>query len=304
MIVTLTGKNHFLLKQELAKLIAVFVTEHGDMALEQLDGEEASFERLHESVQSLPFLSAKKLVVLRDPGKQKKFAEQINEVLADVADTNDVIIIEPKLDKRLAYYKTLKKQTDFREFAELDAKGLARWAKAYAEQQGGRLAVSDATLLIDRIGPNQEALQHEIDKLLTYDPMVTPESIILLTEPLPQSTVFELLDAAFSGNTKRAMQLYDEQRALKVEPLAITAMLAWQLHMLALVKAGGARTADDIARAAKLSPFAVRKSQHVTRRLSVERLRRLVRDLVTLDTKLKTTIIDTDEALQLFLLKI
>jgi DNA polymerase-3 subunit delta len=304
MVITLTGTNHFLLKQELAMLVAAFVTEYGDMALEQLDGEEASFERLHESVQSLPFLSAKKLVVLRDPGKQKKFAEQINDVLADIAETNDVIIVESKLDKRLTYYKTLKKQTDFREFAELDIKGLARWAKVYAEQQGGRLAPGDATLLIDRIGPNQEALQHEIDKLLAYDPMITPESIILLTELLPQSTVFELLDAAFNGNAKRAAQLYEEQRALKVEPLAITAMLAWQLHMLALVKAGGTRTADDIARAAKLSPFAVRKSQQVTRRLTVERLRRLIRDLVTLDTKLKTTAVDADEALQLFLLKI
>jgi DNA polymerase-3 subunit delta len=304
MVVTLTGPNTFLRKQELHRLTADFVREYGDMALEQLDGEEASFDRLHESVQSLPFLSPKKLVILHEPGKQKKFAEQITDVLKDVAETNDVVIVEPKPDKRSSYYKTLKKLTDFREYGELDVAALARWASDYARKQGGELLAPDARVLIDRVGPDQQSLRHEIDKLINYDPQISKQTIILLTEPLPQSSIFELLDAAFSGNTKQAMQLYREQRALKVEPLAIIAMLAWQLHILAVVKAAGMLAADEIARVAKLSPFVVRKSQSITRKLSPDQLRARISELLTLDTKLKTTSIDPDEALQLYLLKI
>ncbi|HSX08024.1 MAG TPA: DNA polymerase III subunit delta [Candidatus Saccharimonadales bacterium] len=302
MITTVTGANDFARQAVVRALFLAFAQEHGDMAVERLDGEEATAAQMRAAVESLPFLSARKLVVLREPGKQKAFAEHINDILTAVADSTDLIIVEPKLDKRSGYYKILQKQTDFKEFSELDANGLARWAGQYAKEQGGSLASADARLLVDRLGASQQLLQSELDKLLNFKPQITRATIELLTEPTPQSTIFELLDAAFSGNAARALQLYREQRALKVEPLAIVAMLAWQIHILTVVKAGGARSADDIARAAKLSPFVVRKSQQITRKLSGARLKQLVAALLAIDMRLKTAAIDPDEALEHYLL--
>lgn len=303
MIVTLTGPNDHARKAELSTRLETFSAEHGDMAVERLDGEEATADRMQGALASLPFLTARKLVVLREPGKQKGFSEHISETLQAAADTTDVIIYEPKLDKRGTYYKTLKKETEFKEFAELDAGGLARWASVYAKDRGGQLSSMDARLLVERIGPTQQLLQSELDKLLTYDPAITSQTIELLTEPTPASTVFELLDAAFAGKTKRAFELYREQRALKVEPQAIIAMLAWQLHVLAVVKAGGAQTPDHIAKQAKLNPFVVRKSLGLTRHLTLEHIKRLITDLLHLDMQLKRSNLDADEALQLYLLK-
>jgi DNA polymerase III delta subunit len=304
MIVTLTGANDLLRKGELAKLIAAFEAEHDAMAVERFDGEETTPERMRESIQSMPFLSARKLVILREPGKQKVFAEAIADVLKEIADTTDLIIYEPKLDKRGSYYKTLKKATDYREFGDLDAHSLARWATEYVREQGGSLGAADAQLLIDRLGLNQQMIQSELDKLLAYDGKITRDSIGLLTEPLPQSTVFELLDAAFTGRSQRVFALYREQRALRVEPQAIIAMLAWQLHVLAVVKAGGQRSADQIAKEAKLNPFVVRKSQAITRKLTLEQIKQLIADLLELDMQLKRSSIDADEGLQLYMLKL
>jgi len=302
MVVTLTGPNDHLRKAALSERVAAFIAEHDDMAVERLDGEEASAERMREALQSLPFLSARKLVVLREPGKQKAFAEAIADILEDVAETTDVIIYEPKLDKRSVYYKTLKKATDFQEFAALDASGLARWAAAYVAERQGTLSAGDANTLIARVGSSQQLLQSELDKLLTYDPHITKQTIALLTERTPDSTIFELLDAAFSGNTARVFALYKEQRALKVEPQAIMALMAWQLHILAVVKAAGPRSIDAVAKEAKLNPFVVRKSQGLVRRLSLVDIRRLVADLLRLDMQLKRSAVDADEALQHYLL--
>jgi DNA polymerase-3 subunit delta len=304
MIVTVTGTNDFLRKAELRQLVSTFVATHTDMAVERYDGDEADPARMRESVASLPFLTERKLVLLHEPGKQKAFAEHIADILKEVADSTDVIIVEPKLDKRLSYYKTLKKDTDFREFGELDGPGLAQWASGYTKEQGGELSAGDARLLINRVGPSQQQLRQELDKLVSYDPKITKATIELLTEPLPQSTVFELLDAAFGGNRQRAIALYREQRALKVEPQAIIAMLAWQLHVLALVKTAGTRSVDEIAREAKLNPFVVRKSQGLTRHLSLDKLKELIENLLKLDVQLKTASIDADEAVQLYLLTI
>lgn len=302
MVVTLTGSNDFARSNELKQLVTAFVAEHTDMALERLDGEEHDAARLRESVSAMPFLTARKMVVLREPGKQKAFAEHIADILKDVADTTDLIIVEPKLDKRLSYYKTLKKETDFRELNDLDAAGLARWASEYAKGRGGTLAPADAKLLVDRVGLGQQSLQQELDKLLAYDLHINRGTIELLTEAAPQSTVFELLDAAFAGRKQRAFELYREQRALKVEPQAIIAMLAWQLHVLAVIKTAGARSVEDIARIGKLNPYVVRKSQSLARGLSLPALKQKIAELLQLDLNLKTKTMDADEALQLYLL--
>jgi DNA polymerase III delta subunit len=139
---------------------------------------------------------------------------------------------------------------------------------------------------------------------MSYDPKVTRDSIEQLTEPLPQSTVFELLDAAFSGRSEQAFTLYKEQRALKIEPQAIMALVAWQLHVLAVVVAGKPQSAEEIAKAAKLNPFVVRKTQGLARRISMPQVKKLVADLLALDLQLKRAPIDADEALQLYLLKL
>ena len=284
--------------------MADFVTAHSDLALERIDAEEAEFNRLLESLTSLPFLADKKMVVLRRPSANKQFIEEAEKLLAEIPETTEVIIVEPKLDKRLTYYKLLKKSTNFREYKQLDVAGLARWLVNEAKAKGGSLNQRDAQYLVERVGLDQQLLGNELEKLLLYNTTVTRETIDLLTEATPQSTIFELLESAFSGNAKRAMELYREQRALKVESPQIIAMLAWQLHILALIKAAGDRSADAIASEAKLSPFVVRKSQAIAHKLTIAELKQLVAELLDIDARSKRTNLDIDEALQNYLLKI
>src|SRR5579864_1130090 len=230
MVETLTGPNSFALKAELNKLVSNFVSQYGDLAIERVDAEEAEFQQIYDALTALPFLAAKKLVILHNPSANKDFVEKAEALLGDLPVTTDVIIVESKLDRRTALFKFLKRQSGFREFNELDEVGLSRWLASEAKAKGGTLNSSDARFLVERIGANQQLLKNEIDKLLLYDPNVTRQAIELLTEPTPQSTIFNLLDAAFAGNGSRALELYAEQRAMKVEPPQIIAMLAWQLH--------------------------------------------------------------------------
>lgn len=303
MVITLTGANRFELQRELDGLVRAFLAEHDEFGLERIDGEEAEYDRLSEALTSLPFLADKKLVILRTPGANKQFAENIEALLSGVPESTDAVLVEPKLDKRSAYYKHLKKVTDYREFAELDANGLARWATEAAKAKGGNLSMGDARYLVDRVGASQQLLDQEIDKLILYKADITRQSIEALTEMAPQSTVFELLEAAFGGNSRRAMALYAEQRALKVEPQQIIAMLAWQLHIVALVKtAGNGRTPDAIAKEAKVSPYVVKKSGGIARSLSLAELKDQIASLLDIDRRLKRESLDADEALQAYIL--
>lgn len=299
MITTLTGANNFSLQAALQQRLAAFEDALGP---ERLLGPETSVERISETLSSLPFLSDSKLVILDQPSACKQFLEQHEQLLAGVPETTDVIIIEPKLDKRLAYYKFLKKQTDFQEFLALDGPALARWASQYAAEQGGQLSSGDANYLVQRTGLNQQALGHELDKLVLHNPVVSRQNIDLLTEPLPQSSIFDLLDAAFAGRTQRVLDLYAEQQALKVEPQQLIAMLAWQLHVLVLIASSKGMTPEQVASGAKVSPYVVKKSWAVTQRLSVSKLKQLIRNLADLDARSKKDALDLHAALQHYLL--
>lgn len=304
MIVTLTGENSFGLRNRLHQLTAAFISEHGDLALERIDGQEAELASINEALTSLPFLAARKMVVLDTPGANKQFTESAEQIINNLPETTDLIIVETKPDKRLSYYKFLKKSTDLEEFHELDVNGLARWLTEVAKQKKGSISPSDARYLIERVGANQQLLSNELEKLLIYDPNINKQTIDLLTEPAPQSTIFQLLETAFAGNTKRALELYAEQRSLKVEPQQIIAMLTWQLNVLALLKTAGDRSADQIAKEAKLNPFTVRKSHGIARNLSLSEVKKLISDLLSIDKKTKSVSIDTDEALQNYLVRL
>ena len=304
MITTLCGENDAERLREQARIVDAFVAEHTDMGLERIDGDTAAYDRMLEAVQSLPFLVSRKLVVLHGPSLNKDFIERFEDFSAAAIEQTDVLIIEGKLDKRTAYYRQLKKLTDFHEFAVLDAPGLAAFAVRYAKEQGGSLQPADARYLVERTGTNQLSLQHELDKLFTYEPKIVRAAIDLLTDEVPQSKIFDLLDAAFAGDTRRLLALYADQRAQEVEPQQIVAMLVWQLYIFVVIKAGQGKSAAELAKAARLNPYVVEKSQRVLRNLPMARLRQMVTDLRTLDVRSKSEGIVLDEALQHYLLNL
>lgn len=296
------GKNALLMQRAVHEAIQAFVSEHDAMAVERYEGAQLEAAALHGIVTALPFLTTQRMVVISDISTNKTAAERLQTLLADVPDTTELLITESSPDKRTAFYKFLLKQDDVQVFEPLDESALVQWLVREAQAQQGSLSASDARYLLERVGSDQLLLMHELEKLLLYDKHVTRATIDLMTEHSPQSSVFELLDAAFSGNRKRVLGLYAEQRAQRVEPLAMLGMIAWQLHVLALVKAAGSRDPQDIAREAKLNPFVVRKTSSVAHKVSMQRIAEWVRQTLLLDMALKSQPIDADDALQHLLL--
>lgn len=306
------GENDSERLRAVREFVAGFEAKHGDMAVERLGGEDASYERIAEAASSIPFLCDRKLVVLHGASLNKDFTDRFETFISSVSENTDVLIVESKLDKRTVYYKQLQKRTDFHEYKELDANGLARWAVAYAKGQGGSLSPADARYLIQRVGDvahvekktgaDQLLVEQEINKLVLYVPDITRQTIELLTDESPTSRIFDLLDAAFSGNTSHMQRLYADQRAQGVEPQQIIAMLVWQLYIFALVKTGQGKSTSEIAQSARISPFVVEKAQSAMRRTSLTKLRAMIRSLRELDVRSKSEGIVIDEALQHYLL--
>jgi DNA polymerase-3 subunit delta len=304
MIVTLAGVNSFTLRQRLDRLSAEFTKKYGSLALEKFDGEEHEAPEIIEGLQSLPFLAQRKLVVVRSGGLNKQFAEEIEQIISSIGETTDVVMYEPQIDKRTAYFKVLKSRTEFEEFNESEPQTLAKWLVEEAKNQGVMFNITDANYLVERVGTNQSLLANELDKLVVYNREITRQSIDLLTEPTPQSKIFDLLDAAFGGHKARALELYEQQRAQKVEPQAILAMIAWQLQQIAVAKMAGNRPITEVSRDSGMKQYPLRKARNLADQLSDKDLKKMVPEALNIDWRGKTTALDMDEALKNYIISL
>jgi DNA polymerase-3 subunit delta len=303
-IITLTGNNSFALHKRLDEIVGNFVKVYGDFALERIDAEEVEIQLILDALQNLPFLASKKMVVVRGLGANKQAAEKIDQIIAAAGDGCDLILYELSTDKRTAYFKTLKSKTQLEEFNELDAHALAKWLVEEAKKRGGELGQADAGYLVDRAGTDQQLISNELDKLLIYNPKITRESINLLIDSLPQSKVFDLLDAAFSGRSRRALELYEEQRALKVEPQIILGMIVWQLQLIAVTKYADGKSTATIAKDVGMNPYPISKAANLAHKLNEQKFKKMVDFAFEIDLKSKSTPLDLDEALKTYIISL
>jgi DNA polymerase-3 subunit delta len=304
MITTLFGNNSFALRRRLNELIHDFVKEHGELALERIDAEEAEVQSILDALHNLPFLAVKKMVVVRGLSQNKQASEKIEQIIGAAGSDTDLVLYETSVDKRTAYFKTLKSKTNAEEFNELDPHSLAKWLVEEAEKRGGKLTQINAGYLVERAGTNQALVSNELDKLITYDPKITRESIDFLIDPLPQGKVFDLLDATFSGKKGRALKLYEEQRAQKVEPQVILGMIVWQLQLLAVTKYADGKSTAAIAKDVGMNPYPVSKAANLAHKLDEEKFNKMVDFAFEIDLKSKTTPLDLDEALKTYIISL
>lgn len=293
----IAGENAFARRRELAARVSAFAKEHGELAVERLDGEEVDFTQVKRTLSETSLFAPDRLVVLTNPGAHKQFQENAEALLADVPETTQVIVVETKPDKRTSYYKFLKKQ-ELVDASPLDSRQLPTWTMEYAREQGSAIARGDAQYLVDRVGDNQQRLASEIEKLSVASEKITRASIDSLTDKSPQSKIFDLLDSAFAGNLVRAMDLYDEQRAQKVEPQEIMAMIGWQLRQIALAKFAKGHSLSE----AKISGYGAQKAEAAARRMSQQGLKDAVQRLTELDAQSKRSSLDVDESVRTYLL--
>ncbi len=298
MITTIVGTNSYSIKKFLQDFKKSFIDDFGDMAVEQIDCEDVEYTKILDAVQSLPFLVPSKLVILLSPSSNKKFTEVFADIADSVPDNVKVFIVESKLDKRSVFYKTLKSKTEYKEFNELDLPALTQWVVSEVDQKDGKIARVDAKYLVERVGLNQTKLGNELDKLLTYKTEINRDSIDNLTTKSIQSSIFDLIENTIKGNTKVALEIYEEQRQVGVEPQQIIAMLAWQLQALAIVKTAGDRTNQEISTQAKMNPYVVSKTQNLAKNMTYKDIKQNIGELYKLDISSKSTSIDVDQALQ------
>lgn len=272
------------------------------MSIEEIDCEDIPTETILNALQSSSLFSEKKLVIAKNIARNKKLSEDIEQIFTVAKDTNDLIIVEKDADKRSVYYKFIKKTADFTPCEELNEDQMNVWLRSETKNMEARLSAPDAAYLIRRVGLNQQRLHNELQKLVAYDADITRENIDIMTAETPASSVFNLLDAAFSGNPKTALKIYEEQKALGSTPQSILGMFIWQAGIVATAAAGSKISSGELSDATGIKPFSLGKASAIYKKIGLNGVNDLLDRLVQVDKQMKTSSNDPDELLKNLLL--
>lgn len=289
MITVLSGANRYTLSKKQKELKQDFIKNHGEAGLESYNADQIQPGQLASLLTGATLFAENRYIVIKELSQNKLLSEQLLNIINNIPDEVQVVLIEPQLDKRTVFYKTLKKKAELLEFGEPDEYTLVSWVQDVVKQLEGTIDQKSARLLVQYTGLDQSRLQNEIEKLIAFDKAISINSITELVDKNPQDTIFQLLEFALSGQTKKALDVLDGLERAHEDPFQTASMLIWQTNILAVVHSAGTISDADIAKSAKINPFVVRKTRSLASSMSKTELNHILNAVADCDIQLKST---------------
>lgn len=315
----LHGDDLFTLEQALAEFRARMDDANGDLNTSEFDGQAVSVPEIINAVSSYPFLSDKRMVIVKGmlawitrkgAGETgKKAVEQLTDALPHLPDWARLIFVERETlsdsNKLLKLARESENAYEKSFAAPTDATGwiIKRAQETYAAEIEPRAAVALAAV----IGSDLVRADAELVKLTSYvngERPITEADVDLLTPYLAEAKVFDLVDAMAEGRGKAALQQLHRLLMEKDEdPFRVYGMIVRQFRLLLMAKeflvSGG--YPKDMASALSMAPYVAKKMAQQTRGFSLEQLDRIYHSLLDTDLKMKTGQITPELALDLLI---
>ena len=223
-------------------------------------------DQLIAAVETQPFMSDRRLVIVRDCPALSGRAEADDRLISYLPSVPETAFLlfycTGKPDGRKKLYSAIKKAGAVITFAALKGPELTRFVTDTFKQQGKECDERTAEYLIFTVGDDAGLLTNEIRKLSDYAgerTVVLAEDVTALATPSTECTVFQMVDAVVSGQRSRAFTLLRNQLLNGTDRMAILAMLLRQYRLLQHIKIMQyeKRGGDFIRSSLGVPPFAV-----------------------------------------------
>lgn len=312
------GEEDYLRRQAVSELSKRLLQEESaQFNCDLVDGEETSLEKVVSLAGAPPFLSSRRLVVVRHApyfaGRGKKAAaaaspaeEETKETLSSGEKTLLAYLQNPAattclvfetghpVDQRKKLFKAVQKAGQAVEFTCLKNEELNRWLLKQAGRAGKKIAPATAELIIRRVGRSMSLLNSELEKLIAYTgerAVITKEDVQQVTVRLVEESIFAVVDALGERRAKKALAGVRDLVFAGEPPPAILAMIARQFRLLLQAKELAARGAAQPAQISKelgVPPFVGKKILAQSNNFSFEQLAKALKYLLDLDVAIKT----------------
>jgi DNA polymerase-3 subunit delta len=288
------GEEDFLKRQVLAALRLRILGEAEDaFGLSTHAGDKAVWRDIHSELQTLPFLSPHRLVVVENAEAfVSAHRSQLEKYLAAPAPSGVLVLEVKNWPATTKLYKLLDGPAAIA-CKSLTGPKLAEWCRLWASSQHQKqLLVPAAQLLVDLVGPDMGLLAQEIAKLAVYvgeAARISPEDVDRLVGNNRAENTFKIFDLIGKGDAAGALTLLDRLFGQGEDPLRLLGAFGWQLRRLAQAlrrSTLGTPVATALAEVG-FPPFKLRDCEQLLRHLGRRRLERLYDWLIEVDLGLK-----------------
>jgi DNA polymerase-3 subunit delta len=286
----------------------------------RLDGRSFSLPQLKDAVATVPFLAAKRLVILSHPTSRLKDKIEQQEFLTYLAadkPTSKLILVEYKFltnererkDNKLNWLEKWatsaeqSKRVYMRHHPQPGGALLVKWIQDNVKSVGGQITPQAAVSLANQIGNDTRLASQEITKLLTYVNFSRPvdvDDVEHLTPLTAKIGDFELVNALRDRDPRKAQALL--HRSLQEDdPLRIFQSIVYQFRVLVIAKEliDEHGTINDIPRSLKIANYPAQLALESAAHFTGKSLDMIYHRLLNLDEAIKTGQMDADLALEL-----
>ncbi len=246
-IYILCGEEQFLMDYYAKEIVSAATDEDTkDFNLLEIYNSLPDEETIDSFVSSYPFMSEKKVLVIKDTKIFKRSTESqkayFSQLITNMPEYLTIVFSEAEIDKRNALYKQISKNYPVCEYEFQDIPTLTSWLMRLLKSHGKDISREDAAYMSEIAGPSMLVLKSEAEKLISFceDTDTIDRTMIdnLVTRNV-ENRVFAMIDDIVCKDKKNAMTKLNDLKALNEEPIKIINIIFGKFstfHKLLLLK--------------------------------------------------------------------
>lgn len=282
-----------------------------------VDCNEDGIDELIATLTESSLFSQRKLIWVKNPfflttkvsAKFKKKIDQLEKVIDHLDELEDVIVFVAnydKLDRRKKITKTLTKQVNVIS-TSLKPYEISGVIKAISKNEGYQLTNQSLQLLLQRSDQVLDTVLSNYIKLKNIcgeDKRITETLVKQNIDRSLSENIFEILSVAFKGDVTQALERLNDHLREGNNVIQLVAIFESQIEFLLCVKVLENRrwSSNQITKELAVNPYRVKFAMQ--NKVSLDKLKKLMMQLIDLDYNYKNGTYHGDEFLKLFLLNV
>lgn len=309
------GEEKLLIDEAIQNIKESIIPKHAiSLDYIELDGKKVSDDMIMNICTTVPMVSSKKLIVIKDAyflesNSRKNAGIDIDKLYSTLSRLSDYICVVfscNKPDKRKKLYKLFDKKGFVKNFKKPNLDEKARWIQNRAKKYGKNMTNSAAYFLAEYTKELYQA-DEEIKKLAFFlgnRKNIRKEDLNLIFSKSIENNIFEMMDHIGKKQSGKAIEVLNDLLMKGEKGIVILFMLSKHVINLISVKAMEAYTFNEIKQILKLHPFVLKKAIKQSKNFSLQELKNALKLCQTIDLNLKQGKINEKLGLEILITEI
>lgn len=320
-IMAIYGEVPELVEKKSNELTNAFLNEdRDDFNFIKFNLYETNISTIIEEALTMPFISEKKAIVVKNSfiftgEKVNKDLQPNNEQVIEFLekyDGDNLVIFEiysNKLDERKKLTKSLKKTSKLTKVEQMSEQEIKSWIQNQLHENFKDIKQDALNLFIELTGVNFNIVSQELDKLILFlgnRSTINKNDVGLIINRSLEQNVFLLTEYIQKNEKDKAIQLVKDLIVMKEEPIKLLALITsnYRLYYQCKILAQKGYSGQQIAKTINVHPYRVKLALNQVRYYELKELLNIIDNCAETDYKLKSSYMDKQLILELFILSL